>query len=61
MKENDTNSFFPIFSVRKSDRIVISEIVSSKNFILTKNFTAILFQKTEDISLLANNYAQNLD
>ena len=45
MEENGTNSIFPIFSVRKSYRIVISEIVFSKNLILTKNSTAVLFLK----------------
>ena len=45
MEENGTNSIFLIFSVRKSYRIVISEIVFSKNLILTKNSTAVLFLK----------------
>ena len=61
MEENGTNSIFPIFSGRKSDKIVISEILFSKNLILNKNYTVYTISKTQDIGLLVNNYTQNLD
>ena len=35
-EENGINSTFPMFPVQKSDRIVISEIVFSKNLVPTK-------------------------
>ena len=45
MEENGINPTFPMFPVHKSDRIVISEIVFSKNLVPTKISTAILFLK----------------